>query len=147
LFYPAMYRERHHRRPDGFFSLFFLSFSSFQHAPGQSNNTEGTDEAPHLARHSFVSLAIKKGMVHDTVIRLAPVEEEEARKFAPLRKRANCGVKSEERISSPTPASETVSLMALWDMRNTCHHLHQQVGEQLFDTGEERQAMTVGAVG
>jgi hypothetical protein len=43
---------------------------------------EGINQVPHLARRSFVSTAIKKGMVHDTVICLAPVEEEKACKFA-----------------------------------------------------------------
>jgi hypothetical protein len=49
---------------------------------GRASLRGATYKAPHLTCHTFVSNAIKKGMVHDPVIRLAPVEEGQARELS-----------------------------------------------------------------
>jgi hypothetical protein len=43
---------------------------------GRATLVKSINESPELARHAFVSKASKKGVVHNPVIRLAPVEEE-----------------------------------------------------------------------
>jgi hypothetical protein len=50
---------------------------------GRAALVQGINDSPELACHAFVSKASKKGMVHDTLIHLAPVEEEKAGELTP----------------------------------------------------------------
>jgi hypothetical protein len=111
---------------------------------GRAALVKGINEAPEFSCHAFVSKASKKGLVHNSVIRLAPVEEEEVGELPPLHARAYGGVKSEKGVRSPSPMPETVLVIAELDMRT--RPLQQQVAEQFADGREQRQAPVVGAV-
>jgi hypothetical protein len=105
---------------------------------------KGINEAPEFACHAFVSKASKKGVVHNLVIRLAPVEEEEVGELPPLHARAYGGAKSKQGVRSPAPMPETVLVIAELVMRT--HPFQQQVVEQFSDGREQCQAPVVGAV-
>jgi hypothetical protein len=64
-----------------------------------------------------VCKASKKGLVHHTVIRFAPVKEEKACEFVSLHTRAHRSIKGEEGIRSPSPRPETVLVVVQADMR------------------------------
>jgi hypothetical protein len=64
-----------------------------------------------------VGKAIKKGMVHHPVISLTPVEEGQARNFAPLHARLHSSVQSEEGIGGTAPAAESVLVIIKLNMR------------------------------
>jgi hypothetical protein len=57
---------------------------------GREALVKGINESPEFACHTFVSKASKKGVVHNSVIRLAPVEDEEVGELPPLHARADC---------------------------------------------------------
>jgi hypothetical protein len=56
-------------------------------------------------------------MVHHPVISLTPVEEGQARDFAPLHARLHSGVQSKEGIGGTTPATESVLAITELNMR------------------------------
>jgi hypothetical protein len=88
---------------------------------------KGINESPELACHAFVSKASKKGMVHNPVIRLAPVEEEEAGQLTPLHAWLYRGIKSKQGIGSSAPMPETVLVIVELDMR--AQPLQEEVAE------------------
>jgi hypothetical protein len=59
---------------------------------GRAERVKGTNESPEFACHAFLSKASKKGVVHNSVIRLAPVEEEDAGELTPLHTRLYVGM-------------------------------------------------------
>jgi hypothetical protein len=75
---------------------------------GRAALVKGMNESPEFACHAFVSKASKKGVVHNLVIRLAPVEEEEAGELTRLHARLYVGIKSNQGIGSSAPMPETV---------------------------------------
>jgi hypothetical protein len=87
----------------------------------------GINESPELACHAFVSKASKKGVVHNTVIRLAPVEVEKAGELTSLHARAYRGIKSKKCIDSSAPMPETVLVVVELDMR--AQPLQKKIGE------------------
>jgi hypothetical protein len=111
---------------------------------GRAALVKGINESPEFGCHAFVSKASKKGVVHNSVIRLTPVEEEEAGELPLLHARAYGGVKSKQGVGSPSPMPETVLVIVELDMR--AHPLQQQVAEQFADGREQCQAPVVGAV-
>jgi hypothetical protein len=113
--------------------------------PGRAALIEGIDEAPHLTCHTFMSEAIKKCMVHHSVIRLTPVEEGQARQFAALHSRPHCGIQSKEGICSTTPTPEAILVIIELNIR--AHPLQEQVCEEFGDGRKECQATVVGTVG
>jgi hypothetical protein len=66
-------------------------------------------------------------VVHNPVIRLAPVEEEKACELTPLNARAYCGIKSKHCIGSSAPMPKTVLVIVKLDMR--AQPLQQEVAE------------------
>jgi hypothetical protein len=64
-----------------------------------------------------MSMAIKKGMVHHTFIRLTPVEEGQARHFAALHSRSYCGLQTKEGIHSTAPTAEAIPVIIELNMR------------------------------
>jgi hypothetical protein len=94
---------------------------------GRATLVKCINESPELARHAFVSKASKKGVVHNPVIRLAPVEEEKAGELTLLHARVNCGIKSEQGIGSSAPMPKTVLVIVERDPR--AQPLQQEVAE------------------
>jgi hypothetical protein len=74
-----------------------------------------------------VSKAVKKGVMHHSVICLAPVKEEKAGEIAPLYPRSHSGIESEEGISRSAPMPEAVLMIIQWDVR--AQPVQQQVCE------------------
>jgi hypothetical protein len=64
-----------------------------------------------------MSKAVKKGMVHHPVIRLAPVEEGQARQFTSLHPRPHCGIQSKEGICRTAPPAEAILVIIELYMR------------------------------
>jgi hypothetical protein len=77
---------------------------------------EGIHEAPHLTRHTFVSKAIKKCMMHHPVIRLTPVKEAQAHEFASLHPWPHRGIQSKEGISGTSAMAQAILVIIELDM-------------------------------
>jgi hypothetical protein len=84
---------------------------------GRAVLVKGIDHSPEFACHTFASKACKKGVVHNTVIRLAPVKEKKACQLTTLHPRAHRGIKSKQGIGCSAPMPETVLMIVELDMR------------------------------
>jgi hypothetical protein len=122
-------QKRRHRATQGYPKVHSQGhrLAAVDAGAGRAALVEGINDSPELACHAFVSKASKKGVVHNTVIRLAPVEEEKTGELTPLHARAHRGIKSKQGIGRSAPMPETVLVIVELDMR--AQPLKQEVAE------------------
>jgi hypothetical protein len=73
-------------------------------------------------------------MVQHPIIRLTPVEEDQARQFASLHSRPHCGIQSKEGICSTVPPAEATLVIIKLIMR--VHLLQDQGVKSLVTVGK-----------